>query len=83
MSYHNGSVWPHDNSLILWGLARSGFRDQANDIAGRLLEAASHFHLCRLPELMCGYDREPGMFIALFHIRSVAVPRRGLLAQAC
>jgi glycogen debranching enzyme len=62
MSYHNGSVWPHDNSLILWGLARSGFRDQANEIAGRLLEAASHVHLCRLPELMCGYDREPGMF---------------------
>ncbi|MGQ9827243.1 MAG: amylo-alpha-1,6-glucosidase [Roseiflexus sp.] len=62
MSYHNGSVWPHDNSLILWGLARSGFRDEANEIAGRLLEAASHFHLCRLPELMCGYDREPGMF---------------------
>lgn len=62
MSYHNGSVWPHDNSLIVWGLARSGFRDEANEIAGRLIEAAAYFPLHRLPELLCGYDREPGTF---------------------
>ncbi len=62
MSYHNGSVWPHDNSLIVWGLARSGFRNEANDIAGRLVEAATHFRLHRLPELMCGYDRDPDTF---------------------
>ncbi|MGB9754437.1 glycogen debranching N-terminal domain-containing protein [Roseiflexus castenholzii] len=62
MSYHNGSVWPHDNSLILWGLTQSGFRDEANEIAGRLVAAAAHFRLRRLPELMCGYDRDPETF---------------------
>lgn len=62
MSYHNGSVWPHDNSLILWGLARSGFRTEANEIAGRLVAAAAHFRLHRLPELICGYDRDPDTF---------------------
>ncbi|MDW8213115.1 MAG: glycogen debranching N-terminal domain-containing protein [Roseiflexaceae bacterium] len=62
MSYHNGSVWPHDNSLIVWGLARSGFRDEANEIASRLVAAAAHFRLYRLPELMCGYDRDPDTF---------------------
>lgn len=62
MSYHNGSVWPHDNSLIVWGLARSGFRDESNEVAGRLVAAATHFRMHRLPELMCGYDRDPDMF---------------------
>lgn len=64
MSYHNGSVWPHDNSLIISGLARSGFRDEANDIATRIFAAARHFRLNRLPELMCGYDYHAGAFDA-------------------
>ncbi len=57
MSYHNGSVWPHDNSLIAWGMAQSGHRDEANEIASQLLAAARHFRLFRLPELYCGWGR--------------------------
>lgn len=60
MSYHNGSVWPHDNSLIISGLARSGFREEANIISSQIFAAAQHFPLNRLPELMCGYERSPG-----------------------
>ncbi|HZY65700.1 MAG: amylo-alpha-1,6-glucosidase [Actinomycetota bacterium] len=58
-SYHNGSVWPHDNALIAEGLRRYGFREEASRIARALLEAAPHFGY-RLPELFAGYQREAG-----------------------
>lgn len=58
-SYHNGSIWPHDNALIAYGLRRNGFRDGANRIAVALLEAAPHFDY-RLPEVFGGYRREEG-----------------------
>jgi glycogen debranching enzyme len=54
--YHNGTVWPHDNSLIATGLARYGFRDEAATIAFATLEAATHFRY-RLPEVFAGYRR--------------------------
>ena len=56
-SYHNGSVWPHDNSLIVHGLRRYGFREEANRIAAALLDAAPHFDY-RLPEVFAGYSRD-------------------------
>ncbi len=56
MSYHNGSVWPHDSALIAAGLMRYGFVGDAQRIASGLLDAAAHFD-GRLPELMCGFDR--------------------------
>lgn len=55
-SYHNGSVWPHDNALIASGLMRYGFVAEAQKIIFGLLEAATHFD-GRLPELFCGFDR--------------------------
>jgi glycogen debranching enzyme len=54
--YHNGTVWPHDNSLIAAGLARYGFRDEAARIAYATLEAATFFRY-RLPEVFAGYRR--------------------------
>jgi glycogen debranching enzyme len=57
LSYHNGTVWPHDNSLIAAGLARYGFREQANRLTRGLLAAASHFEH-RLPEVFAGYAAE-------------------------
>lgn len=60
MSYHNGSVWPHDNSLIIWGMQRSGLRDAANAISGQIFAAAHYYPRMRLPELMCGFGREDG-----------------------
>ncbi len=57
MSYHNGSVWPHDSALVASGLMRYGFVAEAQRIAGGLLDAARAFD-GRLPELFCGFDRE-------------------------
>jgi glycogen debranching enzyme len=58
MSYHNGSIWPHDNSLIVAGLARYGFREAVAHVATQLFEAATHFPYYRLPELYCGFPRD-------------------------
>ena len=55
-SYHNGSVWPHDNALIACGLRRYGFRQEANRVAVALFDAAVHFDY-RLPEVFAGYSR--------------------------
>ena len=54
--YHNGTVWPHDNSLIAHGLARYGFREKAAKISLATLEAAPFFRY-RLPEVFAGYRR--------------------------
>jgi glycogen debranching enzyme len=58
MSYHNGSVWPHDNSLIAQGFARYGFREEAAEIVSALIEAGRRFPNNRLPELWCGFQRD-------------------------
>ncbi|HEY8347052.1 MAG TPA: amylo-alpha-1,6-glucosidase [Symbiobacteriaceae bacterium] len=61
ISYHNGSVWPHDNALCVLGLKRYGFDQEANQVISGLVEAASHFPYYRLPELFCGFSREVGI----------------------
>jgi len=55
MSYHNGSVWPHDNALIALGLARYGLKTELLKIFRGLFEAAGYMDLRRLPELFCGF----------------------------
>ncbi len=60
MSYHNGSVWPHDNALIAMGLARYGLKTQAERIFGGLFDSALYMDLRRLPELFCGFPRRRG-----------------------
>jgi glycogen debranching enzyme len=57
MSYHNGSVWPHDTAICVAGLTRYGFVDHAQRVTAGLLDAAEHFEH-RLPELFCGFARE-------------------------
>lgn len=56
MSYHNGSVWPHDNSLLMWGARAYGFDELALGIAERTLRLGSFGSDWRLPELCCGFD---------------------------
>jgi glycogen debranching enzyme len=56
MSYHNGSIWPHDNAICAAGLMRYGFVEQAQQVFAGILEAADAFG-GRLPELFCGFDR--------------------------
>jgi glycogen debranching enzyme len=60
ISYHNGSVWPHDNGLIALGLGRYGLQAPLLAILSGLFQAASAFELKRLPELFCGFARRPG-----------------------
>lgn len=60
MSYHNGSVWPHDNALIALGLARYGHTDAALRVMNGLFEATLHFAQHRVPELFCGFPRREG-----------------------
>ncbi|GIO13457.1 amylo-alpha-1,6-glucosidase [Cohnella xylanilytica] len=60
MSYHDGSIWPHDNSLILLGMSRYGLLDAAATVADGLIKAAGQFEYARLPELFCGYSDEIG-----------------------
>lgn len=60
MSYHNGSVWPHDNAAIAIGLARYGLKDEAVRVLGAMFDAAKEQEMRRLPELFCGFIRKPG-----------------------
>jgi glycogen debranching enzyme len=57
MSYHNGSVWPHDNSIIAAGLYKYGHREAGHIIATELFDAAVSQLNARLPELYCGFAR--------------------------
>ncbi len=59
MSYHNGSVWPHDTALCAAGIARYGSRGDAVRLTSEVFEAANHFAM-RLPELYCGFERIEG-----------------------
>ncbi len=58
MSYHNGSVWPHDNALIAAGFVRYGFQAEAASIFEGLFAASTYTDLRRLPELFCGFARQ-------------------------
>jgi glycogen debranching enzyme len=60
ISYHNGSVWPHDNALIAAGLARYGMRTPVVRILNGFFDAALFMDLNRMPELFCGFPRRPG-----------------------
>jgi len=57
MSYHNGSVWPHDTALAALGMARYGHTNEAVQVATALFEASLHFEMYRVPELFCGFAR--------------------------
>ena len=59
MSYHNGSIWPHDNAIIAEGLKRYDYRDEAARVASAILEASLLFDDNRVPELFCGFPRSP------------------------
>ena len=63
--YHNGTVWPHDNSLVAWGLARCGRRHDAARILHTMIEAAAHFDY-RLPEVFAGFPRHRTRFPVVY-----------------
>jgi glycogen debranching enzyme len=68
MSYHNGSVWPHDNALIALGLARYGLKEELGQVFRGLFEAATYMDIRRLPELFCGFQRRRGRGPTLYPV---------------
>ena len=68
MSYHNGSIWPHDNALIALGLARYGEKAAVARIFQALSDAATYMDLRRLPELFCGFARVRGRGPTLYPV---------------
>jgi glycogen debranching enzyme len=60
MSYHDGSIWPHDNSMILLGMSKLGYSADAKIVMTGLIHASQYFEYDRLPELFCGYDAKIG-----------------------
>jgi len=68
MSYHNGSVWPHDNALIALGFARYGLKQSIQRVFNGLFGAATYMELRRLPELFCGFQRQRGRGPTLYPV---------------
>jgi glycogen debranching enzyme len=68
MAYHDGSVWPHDNSLIALGLGRYGFKRAAAAIFEGMFDASTHMELMRFPELFCGFSRRRGTAPTLYPV---------------
>lgn len=68
MSYHNGSVWPHDNALVVMRMAHYGFGRGALPVLQALHDAAADMPLHRLPELFCGMRRADGLLPVLYPV---------------
>ena len=68
MSYHNGSVWPHDNALIALGFAHYGLKRPIDRVFKGLFEAATYMDISRLPELFCGFQRRRGRGPTLYPV---------------
>jgi glycogen debranching enzyme len=87
MSYHNGSIWPHDNALIAYGLSRYGLRAPVLKILAGLFDASLFIELHRMPELFCGFPRRSGEGPTLYPVacapQSWAAASVFLLLQAC
>lgn len=87
MSYHNGSVWPHDNSLIAEGFARYGLKDEVVKLTEALFDVAVNVDLLRLPELFCGFQRRerqgPTLYPVACSPQAWAAGSAFLLLQAC
>ena len=87
MSYHNGSVWPHDNALIALGFARYGAKHAIARLFKGMFDAAAYMDFRRLPELFCGFQRSPARGPTLYPVAcspqawSAATPF--CLLQAC
>jgi glycogen debranching enzyme len=71
MSYHNGSVWPHDNAIAAAGLKRYGFHAATARIASGLFEVAATAREFRLPELFCGFHRDQSPAIVAYPVACI------------
>ena len=71
MSYHNGSIWPHDNAIAAAGLKRYGFAAATTRIATALFDVAADARDFRLPELFCGFDRDGSRAIVAYPVACI------------
>ncbi|HLK11805.1 MAG TPA: glycogen debranching N-terminal domain-containing protein [Candidatus Binatia bacterium] len=87
MSYHNGSVWPHDTALVAWGFARYGLKEPVVRLMDGLFDASLFVDLRRMPELVCGFERRAGEGPTLYPVactpQAWAAGAALLLLQAC
>jgi glycogen debranching enzyme len=87
MSYHNGSIWPHDNALIALGLARYGLKQPIDRLFEGLFHAGTYMDHRRLPELFCGFQRQRGQGPTLYPVacapQAWAAATPFALLQAC
>jgi glycogen debranching enzyme len=87
VSYHNGSIWPHDNAMAALGISNYGFRDLASRILSGFLDVSTHVDLHRLPELLCGLERRSGEGPILYPVacapQSWAAGAIFMLLEAC
>jgi glycogen debranching enzyme len=70
MSYHDGSIWPHDNTLVALGLVHYGLKHSVERVFKGLFDAATYMDLRRLPELFCGFQREKRRGPTLYPVAS-------------
>ena len=87
MSYHDGSIWPHDNALIALGFARYGLKRPIDKLFEGLFHAGTYMDHRRLPELFCGFRRQPGQGPTLYPVactpQAWAAATPFALLQAC
>lgn len=87
LSYHNGSVWPHDNAIIGYGFSLYGLKEGVVKILEALFEASTFFKLHRIPELFCGFKRRPNEgpthYPVACHPQAWAAGAVFLLLQGC
>jgi glycogen debranching enzyme len=88
MSYHNGSVWPHDSAIVAMGFSHYGMQQRSAKILQGLYEASRHFLLQRVPELFCGFHKRkdgsgPTLYPVACSPQAWAAGSVFLLLQAC
>ena len=87
MSYHNGSVWPHDNARIAAGLAQYGLMKEVHQVFTGMFDLSQAVDLNRLPELFCGFHRRPGEGPVLYPVacapQAWATASIYMLLQSC
>lgn len=87
MSYHNGSIWPHDNAMIAFGLSKYGLQEHVLTIMKSIFDASLFIPLQRIPELYCGFEKREGIGPTAYPVacspQAWAVGTVFMLMQSC
>jgi glycogen debranching enzyme len=87
MSYHNGSIWPHDNAMIAQGLSRYDLMNETIQVLAAIFDSTEHMENHRLPELFCGFERKKGKSPTMYPVacspQAWSVGAAFMMIQAC